>query len=305
MASLEVLILSGPRQDQRFDLEGPSIYFGRHEDNALTVTGRYVSRQHGEMLFANDNWSIINQSDNGTEVNGKRIGKKPLRLKNQDIISVGGESLFQITIPLTQPLTSEHSIGQSIAEESASENPSARRKKIWIGISVYMALVLIFFIYLGTITRTSKQAIESPLELTTTQIATAIAKPPTVAVLDARTGEMSLRQANELFLRQEISIDGPYRAYRAYQMALAHSGRTYFKQGLDQRRFDTLQETLTQTVHHRYTEAYERLRSREYRAAERQFRRLNDYYPDSTSSVFRNIEAQRKFILAKIRKYKR
>ncbi|MFG0248947.1 MAG: FHA domain-containing protein [Phycisphaeraceae bacterium JB051] len=302
MASLQILLLSGPRQGQRLELTGEEFLFGRQLDCDIPISGDFVSREHGMIAMVNGQWILQNASPNGTQVNRKKVGRKGFKLLTQDIVQVGGEDVFQVIVPdvaaattVTQP---------EDAPDDSAGRAASKRSKIWIGIGVYMVFMMFLFIYLGTLGKSEDQEIEKPRELTRTQIETIIRKPADVTAPDPLAAAEFLSQADELYNRQDATYSGTYRVYHAYKMALAHSRKKYFDDK-HQLRFEQVQNQLIQEVSHRYNEAFERLRSREYKAAEQRFRRLNDYYPDTTTEIFKNCEKQRRYILLMIKKYKR
>lgn len=300
MASIQILLLAGPQQGQLLELSSDELTFGRQSDCSISIAGDFVSREHGTISFDNDQWILENQSPNGTKVNHKKVGRKGFKLLDQDIVQIGDEDVFQIMIP--------QSITATPAEIDQSTHPKRKqsnRNKIWIAIGSYLVIACFGLIYLGTLQKSEDQGIEKPNELTMTQIAQVIRTPYQVQVANERAAADFLREAEELYNRQDISIDGTYRVYHAYQMALAHNQKTYFENGLHQLRFDQIQKQLIDKVSDKYNDAFGRLRSREYRFAEKQFRKLNEYYPDTTTELFKNCEAQRHYIRVMLKKYKR
>jgi adenylate cyclase len=92
-ASIELLVLSGELENQRFPLE-KLLRLGREVDNDLTLPDKKVSRHHAILQRQG---AIIYQisdlnSGNGTYVNGKRI-TEPTLLKNGDIVLIGDTKL--------------------------------------------------------------------------------------------------------------------------------------------------------------------------------------------------------------------
>jgi hypothetical protein len=300
VASIQILLLSGPQQGKRLELSGEEFLFGRQPDCDIPIAGEFVSREHGMIACIDGQWIVQNASPNGTQVNRKKVGRKGFKLITQDIVQVGGEDVFQIIIP--QVATA---LAPTEMPTDAPHRKSSRRTKLWIGIGSYLVLMMFMFVYLSTLHKTEEDQIIKPDELTRTMIEAIIRKPVTVETPDPRAAAQLLREAEELFNRQDAAVSGTYRVYHAYQLSLAHSKKTYFDDGLHQLRFDQVQKQLIDEVSRRYNEAFERLRSREYRVAEKQFRKLNDYYPDTTSKLFENCEKQRSYILKMMRKYKR
>lgn len=300
VASIQILLLSGPQQGKRLELTGEKFIYGRQSDCDIPIAGEYVSREHGMIALQDDQWVLQNHSNNGTQVNRKKVGRKGFKLVNQDIVQVGGEDMFQLIIP-------QIAVAQSPTDEALDtpRRKTSKRTKIWIGIGSYLVAILFLVVYLGTLRKSEDSRIIKPPELPPSVIEEIIRKQVTVTTPDPHAAADYLKQAEELYNRQDVTLSGTYRVYRAYQLALAHSRKSYFEDGLQQLRFDQVQKKLIEEVCRKYNEAFERLRSREYRVAERQFRQLNDYYPDTTSQLFENCEKQREYILKMMRKYKR
>ena len=300
VASLQILLLSGSQQGKRLELSGEEFLFGRQPDCDIPINGEFVSREHGMIAWVDNQWVLQNASPNGTQVNRKKVGRKGFKLITQDIVQIGGEDVFQVIIP---------EITASLQPDQATLDPTkskaAKRNKIWISIGIYMFVIMGLLVYGGTLRKGDDTTIAKPREMTVSEIEDIIRKPVKVSAPDPRAVSEFLREAQELYNRQDASYSGTYRVYHAYQMALAHDRKSSFDQGLDQLRFDQIQKQLINEVTQRYNEAFERLRSREYKAAETRFRKLNDYFPDTTTDLFDNCEQQRRYILLMMRKYKR
>jgi pSer/pThr/pTyr-binding forkhead associated (FHA) protein len=295
-------MLCGPRQGQRVELNGEEFLFGRQPDCDIPIIGEFVSREHGMIARVNDQWVLQNASPNGTQVNRKKVGRKGFKLLTQDIVQVDGQDVFQVIIPdiATTPVNTVADVNP----EDSAKRAASKRTKIWIGIGGYMVIMMFLFIYLGTLSKSEEQIIEKPRELSQSEIEFIIRKPAKVTAPDPLAAAEFINQADELYNRQDATYSGTYRVYHAYKMALAHSRKNYFEDK-HQLRFDQVQNQLIDEVSRRYNEAFERLRSREYKAAEERFRRLNDYFPDTTTDIFKNCEQQRRYILLMMKKYKR
>tara|TARA_Y100001933_G_scaffold264567_2_gene330931 strand:+ start:18946 stop:19848 length:903 start_codon:yes stop_codon:yes gene_type:complete len=300
VALIQILLLSGPQQGKRLELSGEEFLFGRQADGDIPISGEFVSREHGMIAMIKGQWVLQNASPNGTQVNRKKVGRKGFKLVTQDIVQVGGEDVFQVIIPeATAPPEAQEKPVES------SRSTSSKRSKIWGAIGAYLVLILFLMVYLGTLRTKDANTIEKPRELQVSEIEDIIRTPAKVSVPDPRAAADFLREAEELYSRQDASYSGTYRVYHAYQLALAHDRKAYFEDGLHQLRFDQIQKQLIDEVTIRYNEAFERLRSREYKAAEARFRKLNDYFPDTTTELFDNCEKQRRYILLMMKKYKR
>ncbi len=67
---------------------------GRLADLEVTIDDPSISRLHAEVYLADEGWVIRDRgSSNGTEVNGVRIGRSPVKLREDDSIRLGTFSL--------------------------------------------------------------------------------------------------------------------------------------------------------------------------------------------------------------------
>lgn len=300
MASIQILLLAGPQQGKRLELTGEELLFGRQPDCDIPIIGEFVSREHGMIALQDGQWVLQNASPNGTCVNRKKVGRKGFKLLSQDVVQVGDEDMFQVIIPEIAAAQSPITSNIDPIKSSAS-----KRNKIKISIGIYLFFMFGLVLWGASLRKSSDSTIVKPSELSNSKIEEIIRETQTVTAPDPRAAAEFLRQAEELYNRQDISYDGTYRVYNAYRMSLAHSRKTFFDDGLHQLRYDQIQRQLIDEVTKRYNEAFERLRSREYRVAETEFRKLNDYFPDTTTDLFENCEQQRRYILLMMKKYKR
>ena len=94
--TLTITYLSGPQTGQTILFnEGDKISIGRDKGNTIVLDGpdnKKVSRQHAHIVFDDGlsgylRWIIVDQSTNGTFLNGETIKKESLSLSNGDILS--------------------------------------------------------------------------------------------------------------------------------------------------------------------------------------------------------------------------
>ena len=98
-SSPKILVLNGPMKGQYFQVSLPRCWIGRSASCEIVIDDPAMSGIHctieliGRRLFISDL-----SSTNGTKLNGRDVGEKPLRLKSGDNIFVG-ETLLSIVIP--------------------------------------------------------------------------------------------------------------------------------------------------------------------------------------------------------------
>jgi hypothetical protein len=92
LASVEIIVLSGELENQRFPV-GDQLRLGREADNDLTLPDKKASRHHAILQRQGVVYKITDlNSGNGTYVNEKRI-TEPTPLKNGDIVLIGDTKL--------------------------------------------------------------------------------------------------------------------------------------------------------------------------------------------------------------------
>jgi predicted component of type VI protein secretion system len=110
-------IFSDPSPGQIIPIPPGKLIIGREEDCHLRPTSGFVSRHHCVLLLDAYTLRIRDLgSQNGTFVNGRRIGKGEIILLQGDMVSVGDLN-FQIDLT---PATSEASPAVPEAQPSAS-----------------------------------------------------------------------------------------------------------------------------------------------------------------------------------------
>ncbi len=280
------------------------IVFGRDPDSHVMLTGRFVSRQHGELRWEKDRWRLYVQSSNGAEINGKRVGRKGRDINDQDLVSIGQEPMFQIRFSAA-PVGEPPSQDEPTAEASI-DVPGKKRNRLWIGIGIYGLAVVGLFIFLATLKKGPGDGVRAAQSLTHERIEMAIRNQPLPNLpKDDRAAQTALTDARTWVNRMEVSHGRMYETYMAYRWALAHLGRNDFEDSRDQLKFLNVQDQLINRVQKLYDEAYARLKSGDYREANESFRLLTQVYPDSSSVIHDNAEAQRKVAVSRYRKKRR
>jgi len=293
MPSIAAKIFTGPGVFKRESFTESPVTFGRESDNTIVLNEPTASRHHGELRHENGQWLLVNLSPNGTRVNGRNVTRKPHALRDSDEIAIGDKPIFAVTL------------GAATAEEPlpAAAEPAApsisRRTKLWIGISIYVLIMLVGLLVFGPFLSDSSdsEGLKPLPAWSPDQIREAILTPLPAETPDPRESQKFLAIANEMFNRQSPS--SRYDSYNAYRQALAYSGKNYFTDGLDQMRFQQVQEVIIDEVKTLYGDGYKQLRGGRYKDAERTFRRLNqEFFRDTTSGLYRHVEKQR-FVAAR------
>ncbi|MFT7618621.1 MAG: serine/threonine-protein kinase PknK [Planctomycetota bacterium] len=101
---LTLIVESGGTR-QNFVFTGELVTIGRHEDNDLRISSRFVSQQHCKLQKLAKGWKLVDlSSQNGTRVNGVEITQKMLKLG--DRLEVGHVPIYINEAPdeHTEPL---------------------------------------------------------------------------------------------------------------------------------------------------------------------------------------------------------
>lgn len=309
LPTLQIQVLCGPWAGRRLALHEVPVVCGRDPSSIVLLDGPHVSRKHCELIDLDGQWAVVNHSPNGLRVNGRKVAGKPVLLEDGATLSVGDADLFRVNLgpaPAVEQPAEPAQESDAAGSAAAATDMPRRKTKLWIGIGVYLVLLLGLFIYVSTIqTKSSNQSVQ-PAELTAEQIEQDVRrprpKPPGGA--DERVAQQYLEQARQLSQRTALTVDGHYRAYDAFRLSLAAVDKRVFDLGTDQTRFQDLQDTMVRQVTELYKEAYLTLRSLDYKSASDKFKQLMDMYPDNQSAVFRNAEQQRRYAIQKIGKKK-
>ncbi|MCE9588924.1 MAG: FHA domain-containing protein [Planctomycetes bacterium] len=293
---IHILILQNGSVARREVFFDSPVGFGRDPSNRVVLQERTASRKHGEVRIESDRWVVANLSPNGTRLNGREIGKKPRTLKPGDTIEIGDTPVIRVEFDggaETPPPAEADADADTPAAPKPSGAAMSRRAKVWVSIGVYLMLMLCLFIFFSTLGERPDDRLQSEPELTPAAIESDVRRLPTGVAVDPRAAADSLRTATQYFEKLQSDPTNLYRAHEAYQQALAASGKATFDNSVDQSRFLDVEERLIDQVKRIYRESYVMLMSRQYKAAEQSFRRLNkEVYLDSGSEVFKNAEKQ-------------
>lgn len=309
MPKIQVQLLAGAGGPAMLEFTRSPVTFGRDQASDVVLTVATASRQHGELLFQDGAWLLVNLSPNATFVEGKRVSGKPLALNDRAVVSIGESQAFRVIFSAAENRAGSGSDGAGSGEEE-SDAPAApprdetqkKRSRLWTYIGVYMIAMLVLMIALSLMSGSKKESDTLAPELTAKQIEDDIRRPLTVTAKSEEKAREQMDDANEYLAKQATSPDALYRAHHAYKLALAYQGKQRFDIGPDQLRFDDVEKRLIADVTKQYDLAYGLLRSQQFKRADDEFRKLTQaVYPDSTSAVFQNASKHRASAAAKVR----
>ncbi len=301
MTPITVRILQGAAAGRTRTFDEPQLAFGRSPDCHVVIDVPEASRYHGAMVFEGGHWTVVNNSPNGTSVNGRKLGKKRPELRSGDVIGVGKFGLFEVEIAQPQPpapVTGPAADPTAAGEVPEPANKISGKSKLWIGIGVYFFLMLVVFIVLTQVAGNGPgNGVAAAQPLTAEQIEKEITQPLDLAP-NEREADAALKTAQEAYQQAGVDLSARYRAYRAFKRAEAYSNGkilsdpTNAQAGMNQREFKKCERELIDAVVQQYQEAYNQLRAGQFAEAEKAFRDLQRMYPDATSRIHRNAGQQ-------------
>ena len=151
---------AGPEKGKTFRIAPNVTVIGRDASCDIVLSETVVSRQHCRIDRRQDQWVLSNLSANGTILNKKpateavladedeiRIGAKT-RLKfvvESVSLSTGGRPQFRRRTGAPEPEAAEGDEAKEAAEAAEEAQPSLfqRRRNLFVGLGIYLAIVLV------------------------------------------------------------------------------------------------------------------------------------------------------------------
>ncbi|GAB4194335.1 MAG: hypothetical protein Kow00105_08580 [Phycisphaeraceae bacterium] len=298
MIGLQVEILTGPNAGRTLLLRQSLVTFGRNPDRTLPIDLPFISREHGEFVFDNHQWLLVNHSPNGTRVDGRNVTRKPRPIRGTVTIAIGDTDVFRVTPMQDETDASQQSVtpvGDDGATPGTEDKPAgtaklaSKRSKLWAGVGMFwlISFGLIAFAMLNQSGQDGTTPVDGlPPALTAEQIAADISRKPEKQTPDPRRADTALARARENYALLDRRPDALYRAYEAYREALSYTPGDSLEDPRDQRQLFILQKRLIEQVTEQYEQAMFLLKSRQYEAADKAFKELRAIYPDTKSRVF-------------------
>jgi len=312
--SITIEVVEGPLAGRPLRFESGPIPFGRHPENAVVIDFGHASRRHGRIEQDGGGWVLVNESANGTEVNGRRVTRKPVPLENGARVSIGGKPVMRVSLsaaPEPEPVAaggekataSRAAAGdeRDEADSGGAGSGSGRGKAVYIGLGLWLLLIVGIGVGLSLSQPPEEASLEPKPQLTPDQIRSAIFRPPPSRPPDERQAAAAIEEARELYQIRDTRIDGLHAAWSTYRRALAYAGGTSFETGLDQRRFQDLETELAERLQDRYERAYGLLRSGRDREALAAFDRLAKFFPEQESEIYRHVLHQQRVALRRLK----
>jgi hypothetical protein len=289
---IQLQIRAGNSTGKRLLFQESPITFGRDGDNHLVVDLPTVSRHHGELQCDADRWFLVNLSANGTQLGKNRVTGKRRELSDGQVVSIGDQAVFEISLgpavsgsaevePGAQPGAGTDGQGAEV-----SGNALSGRAKLWIGIGVYLLVMLGGVIFFSTLDRDGQgDGLQGLGRLTIAHIRDDLASSLDRRVPDARQLKANLDDAVEQLALEGSEPDALYRAHQAYQRAASFLGQSDFANPLHQRQSLEVEQRLAEQIMHRYQRALDLGQSGQMHEASDAYAGLLAFYPAPTDSV--------------------
>ncbi len=307
----ELVFLAGPQAGKRVILTDPLMLLGRSAEANVSLSEQYISREHARFRRVDDGLVIENISALGTWINGRKYKSgKSVLLDTGDLIGVGretellfvavGDDVEQAVAAMLKPDKRRNAFGQTVKkvqpdagktlpalsegrnaikavgvglQDKLTVPKSSRRKKLLIILGVYMAAMVLLFLFLSGLSSRHENEMPIPPELSRSDIAKALETRPVRAVNPVL---MEDRLHYALGLYQQYGLDSPhlYRVLEAFKEAYAYSGRNFFADPENDRMYQQVLEKVTQRVSEQYRNAYLLEKDQDWLRAEKEFSEL-------------------------------
>lgn len=151
--------IAGPEKGQTFRLVPGTTTLGRDPGNEVVLTEQAVSRQHARIERRGDQWVLVNLSANGTRLEKEPIDEAVLADENEIRVGAKTRLVFfveQVAVSASGRPQFRARTGRpedrdrlDVEREEADGEPEAaetwfeRRKKLVIGLGIYLCLIVV------------------------------------------------------------------------------------------------------------------------------------------------------------------
>ena len=146
--------IAGPEKGETFRVAPGTTLIGRDPSCDIALSESAVSRQHVRIEHQEDQWTVKNLSPNGTRLNKKSIDEAVL--SDGDVIRVGAKTRLRFLVetvavsltgrpqfrPRALEAQEEEAGEEPKGEEEATPSLFQRRKGLFIGLGVYLLVIL-------------------------------------------------------------------------------------------------------------------------------------------------------------------
>ena len=175
--------------------------------------------------------------------------------------------------------------------ERAKFEDEARRKKIMIGLGIYLAILAVIVIAVVLYRTPSTDDGSTPISpmLTPDEIKAALSEPIEKSPNPVKK-ESKLQEALELHQQHGLAPLYLHKCLVAFKESLAYGGREFFDNPEDGEKYRKVLDELIKVVQERYRNAYILERNKDWKRAEQEFGVLLRIVPDRDSLIFKNVQ---------------
>ena len=278
MIPLQVHLIGGPQAGTRLQLNQSPVSFGRAPDNTLVLDVSVVSRNHGELVFEDGRWLLVNHSQNGTRVGRKRVTRKPRVLAEGDEITIGEETLFRVHLSPPSDNAASEAADEESADPQAAAGPATGKKnrsRLMILLGAWFAFCIGMFILLATMggnTDGGSGSSELARYETVDEVSKILYNEPSRREPDDILYEQNLQSARDAY---NLSPKDLYIAYDRYQTAITYMpADQQYLFGKDQSNYDAVITELAIAFQMLYEQAYISYRQGHFDVAQQTLDRL-------------------------------
>lgn len=284
MNALQVHITAGPQAGARLQLSQSPVSFGRSPDNTLVIDLPVVSRQHGELVFEDGQWVLVNRSANGTRLNRKRITKKPRPIADGASVVIGDEEVFRIYLT--------EAAAQAVPEATQEDQPQQPsqapgaglkgRSRLWLFAAIWFGLMIGLFVVLFAFFGDDGKDNTGPsnrivLYANAEEVRDILKREPEREGYVASHYESHLANARDAYDSNPRDLYEAYDSYRRAMRVMPEEQDNLI--GEDLQRYNDVEEELAELIYEQYDRAYRAERAKQFQRAVDILDDLRDDFP--------------------------
>lgn len=229
---------AGPEKGQTFRIAPGTTTIGRDPACEVALSESAISRQHCRIERRGDQWVLKNLSDNGTRLNRKLVDEAVL--SDGDDIRIGAKTRLRFIVetvavsptgrPQFRARTSEEETEEVASGAEAEEKPSLlrRRKGLFIGLAIYLAVLMMLAAVLALRGTGGGGSVEIPVLALEPTIQAAAGVSPLRIIRESQEGVWCEGDLNQpVLIRKEDLESGKAKRIPGIRQAIEDMARVY------------------------------------------------------------------------------
>jgi hypothetical protein len=208
---------AGPEKGQTFRIAPGTTTLGRDPACEVALSESAISRQHCRIERQGDQWILKNLSDNGTRLNRKLVDEAVL--SDGDDIRIGAKTRLRFVVetvavsptgrPQFRARTAEEETEEAAPGAEAEEPLSLfrRRRGLFIGLAIYLAVLVLLAAVLALRGTSGGGTVEIPVLAMEDMIQPAPGAPPIRVVKESEEGVWCEGDLNQPILVRKEDLD--------------------------------------------------------------------------------------------------